>query len=111
MDFVDRTKAAGHGRLFPELRRDSRGYYSKDVQRWFARFLKGRGIEGMGFHNFRHGFADRLRVAGVPKDRRDALGGWADPSIGAHYGDGFSPTMKAEDIARVTYPGLDLSHL
>lgn len=108
LKFVEDARKAGRQRLFPELKQDARGYYSDGFQKWFSRFLDGCGVEGRSFHCFRHTWADRLRDAGVPEDRRNALGGWADSGIGARYGKGFPMRMLAADIACVSYPGLNL---
>lgn len=113
LDFVADARQRGSERLFPELKQDARGYFSDAFQKWFARFLDGRGItqRGVSFHSFRHGWTDRLREAGVPEDRRRALGGWADTGVDAGYGRGFPTKMLAEDIGKVKYPGVDLKFL
>jgi len=113
LDFVASSRAAGQSRLFPELTQDARGYYSDAFQKWFSRFLRSCGAAKAGttFHSFRHGWADRLREAGVPEDRRRALGGWADTGVDAGYGRGFPTKMLAQDIACVAYPGLSWDFL
>ncbi|MHC2001778.1 DUF6538 domain-containing protein [Methylobacterium sp. CM6241] len=113
LDFVADARKASQGRLFPELSADSRGYFSDAFQKWFARFLKSCGAAKASttFHSFRHGWADRLREAGVPEDRRRALGGWADTGVDAGYGRGFPTKMLADDIASVKFSGLSLEHL
>ncbi|GJD44090.1 Tyrosine recombinase XerC [Methylobacterium cerastii] len=113
LSFVASARERGDQRLFPELRQDARGYFSDAFQKWFTRFLASCGAarSGTTFHSFRHGWADRLREAGVPEDRRRALGGWADTGVDAGYGRGFPTKMLAADIAAVRYSGLALSHL
>ena len=110
LDFVAQARLKHQERLFPELSRDARGYYSDAFQKWFSRFLVSCGATGPGksFHCFRHAWADRLREAGVPEDRRRALGGWANTGVDAGYGRGFPTRMLADDIAKVSYPGLAL---
>jgi hypothetical protein len=45
-------------------------------------------------------------------ERVRALGGWAaGGGADAGYGDGLRPSTLAAEIAKVRYPGLDLSHL
>ena len=39
------------------------------------------------------------------------VGGWAETGVDARYGAGFPTSMLAEDIAKIRYPGLDLSPL
>jgi integrase len=113
LDFVAEARSKQRERLFPELTLDARGYYSDAFQKWFSRFLVSCSAIGPGksFHCFRHGWADRLREAGVPEDRRRALGGWANTGVDAGYGRGFPTRMLADDIARVAYPGLEFGFL
>ena len=113
LDFVAAQRKAGHERLFPELPAGALGNYSDPYSKWFARLLTKAGVTSAGavFHSFRHGWRDRLREAGVPRDVADALGGWASQGQGQHYGAGFSARVLAEHIGRVAYPGLDLSRL
>ncbi|WP_342154580.1 DUF6538 domain-containing protein [Methylorubrum sp. SB2] len=113
LNFVADARHRGDERLFPELSRDARGYFSDAFQKWFSRFLDSRDISerGVSFHSFRHGWADRLREAGVPEDRRRALGGWADTGVDAGYGRGFPTKMLSDDISKIAYPGLSLSFL
>lgn len=113
LGFVDEARRQGRVRLFHELSQDARGYFSDAFQKWFSRFLDSRGVaqRGVSFHSFRHGWTDRLREAGVPEDRRRALGGWADTGVDAGYGRGFPTKMLVGDIAKVEYPGLDLGFL
>ncbi|ACL60260.1 site-specific integrase [Methylobacterium nodulans] len=113
VDYVRDLPVEGDGRIFPELQKDTRGYYSDAFQKWFSRFLHSCGAAKTGtkFHSFRHGWADRLREAGVPEDRRRALGGWASTGADAGYGKGFPTRILAEDIAKVEYRGLDLKFL
>lgn len=104
----------GGGELFPELRLDPQGYASNYFSKWFAELQKVAGIrrKGVKFHSFRHNFRDALRQARVPMDRSHALGRWSDGgSVGERYGEGFRPIDLVDDIARVEYPGLDLTHL
>ena len=113
MKFVDERRAAKSDRLFPELKQDTRGYHSDALQKWFSRFLVScdAARKGTTFHSFRHGWADRAREAHIPQDRRKALGGWSETGIDARYGAGFPTRMLADDIAKIRYPGFDLSHL
>lgn len=117
LDYVTDIRAAHPPgtRLFPELTLASTGYASDNFSKWFARFLDGRGIKDRrkAFHSFRHAFRDRLRAAGVPEERAQALGGWAGQGTDKAYGQ--SPVVLAailsEEMAKVSYPELDLSSL
>lgn len=113
LDVVTAQRREGHERLFPELLVGPLGNYSDSYSKWFARLLSKAGVTSKGavFHSFRHGWRDRLREAGVPRDVSDALGGWASQGEGMHYGAGFSARVLAEHIGRVAYPSLDLRAL
>ncbi len=110
---VARQRDAGQARLFPELPTGKLGNHSDPFSKWFARFLEKAGVTSAGavFHSFRHGFRDAMRDAGVPREVADALGGWATAGQGAAYGSGFSARVLAQHTDRISYPGLDLSHL
>ncbi len=112
LDFVQRMRA-GHGLLFPGLRPDRRGYYSDAYQRWFSRHLEKVGAKQprTSFHSTRHNFRDQLREAGIGRDAVLALGGWSAGGTEEVYGSGLRPRTLAREIAKVKYPGLDLSCL
>ena len=113
LDFARQQRDAGHARLFPSLKPDRRGYYSDAFQKWFGRHLKKIGADAprTTFHSTRHNFRDALREAGVGRDAVLALGGWSAGGIEEVYGGGLRPATLAEAVAKVGYPGLDLSHL
>lgn len=112
-DFLTTALEKPEERLFPEVKQDTRGYYSDCFQKWFTRYLnyckvkKPRG----SFHSFRHNFRDAMREANLDVDSVRALGGWKRTSIDEKYGGGHTlPTLK-KAIDQVKYPKLDLSHL
>jgi integrase len=113
LDHVQAMRAGGHDQLFPELRRDRRGSYSGHFQRWANRFLDRAGAKGerQSFHSLRHTFTDALRRAGATGEMIDGLCGWSRGNMRDRYGSGPWITMLAEVMQRVSYPGLDLSHL
>lgn len=68
-------------RLFPEWpQRPSNGKASS-VSQWFTRFRRetlGLDTDGrLVMHSFRHTWATQAKRAGVPRDIRQELGGWA----------------------------------
>lgn len=97
--------------LFPSLR--TRKDASDTASKWFGRFRVSMGLTEPEtvFHSFRHTFRDALREAGVDEERSFRLGGWSKGAVGHRYGSGHSVAALAEAMARVQYPGLDLSHL
>jgi hypothetical protein len=120
LDFVAaRRKDPTSSRLFPELSAGLTGYFSNSFSKWFARFVQsalGRSTQAT-FHSFRHQFRDATRAARLSVESVARLAGWesGDPSQRRQvfeYGGGEELLrMLAEDIAKVRYPGLSLSHL
>ena len=114
LTYVAKMKRAGSVRLFPELPKGKRGYYSDPFQKWFSRFLISISAKTRktSFHSFRHCFRDVLRDADMSTERVRVLGGWT-PKGGAEeiYGAGHRASTLAKEIEKVRYPGLDLSHL
>jgi len=47
----------------------------------------------------------------VSRDATLAMGGWKSGGTEELYGGGLRPATLAREIAKVHYPGLDLSHL
>ncbi len=112
--YVEAQRSAGDVRLFPELKQDRRGYYSDPFQKWFSRFLNKAGAKRprTSFHSLRHCFRDALREGDVSREAVLALGGWAGSGVADQiYGGGLRASSLAREIAKIRYPGLDLSHL
>jgi integrase len=120
MEFVqERKRDASSPRLFPDLTAGHKGYFSDAFSKWFTRFVKLTlgGTCGATMHSLRHQFRDATRAARLPSETVARLAGWEDGEGPAsrqmnHYGrgPGYLRTL-AEDLAKVEYPGLDLSHL
>ncbi len=102
-------------RLFPDNPRGANGYYSSPFGKWFGRFVErtlGATCKAT-FHSFRHLFRDAMRDAELSIDDAEALGGWKESERSAEslYGSGPSLQRLRQQIAKVNYPGLDLTHL
>src|SRR5262249_41100229 len=120
LDFVaTRQKDCSSPRLFPELRAGKTGYFSNPFSKWFGRFVEtvlSRSTDAT-FHSFRHQFRDATRAARLSVESVARLAGWETGDPNQHrqvfeYGGGEELLrVLAEDIARVEYPGLSLSHL
>lgn len=114
-----RRKEGGAGApLFPLMQPGSRGGYAEGWSKWFGRYLRSIGITNTGrvFHSFRHSFKDAARAAGVGEDINDALTGHSGGGVGRQYGSKsmvrrFGLSQLHQAVAKVEYPGLDLSHL
>jgi integrase len=113
LDHAQAMRAAGHDRLFPELPRDRRGSYSGHFQRWANRFLDRAGAKGerQSFHSLRHTSTDALRRAEATGEVIDGILRWSRGNMRDRYGSGPWIMMLAEVMQRLSYPGLDLSHL
>lgn len=114
LEYVEARRATGETRLFPDLPVGVGGYVSNPFSQWFRRFIvkAGAAKDGTSFHSFRHTYRDALREADISTQRARALGGWSDGGgADALYGDGLRPSTLAAEIAKVSFPGLDLTHL
>jgi integrase len=112
LDHVERRRASGGGPLFPDLKPDNHGVQTGNFSKWWGRHARRRGIEDRRktFHSFRHGFKQAIREAGVGEEVHDALTGHSGGGVGRTYG-GYPLGLKAGAIAKVKYPGLDLSSM
>ncbi|MBT5245052.1 MAG: tyrosine-type recombinase/integrase [Rhodospirillaceae bacterium] len=114
INFVKGQREAEEKRLFSELTKGRKGYYSDPFQKWFRRFLDKTGALApkTSFHSFRHNFCDAMREADIPEERQDALGGWeSSGSTRKVYGSKFTPATLHSEISKVKYRGLSLSRL
>jgi integrase len=113
-EYVEARRKSGGPLLFPECAPNSRGQVGSKLSTWFTAVIRGHGLTGkaLGMHSFRHGFEDRIREAGM-----DGAGvalrltGRTQGGSAQAYGDGTSTRALAAAIERITYPGLNLSHL
>jgi integrase len=121
IEFVERIRQehGGDARLFPLLTPGPRGGFGEAWSKWFGRYIRQLGItnKALVFHSFRHGFKDALRAAGVSEDVNDALTGHAGAgTVGRSYGakdmlKRFGLPILNGAVAKVCYPGFDLSRL
>lgn len=102
LDYVEKVRSKGNGRLFPRLRHEENTGYARPVERWFNGTLKRRiGLAQDGkatFHSLRHSLTMLLRSAEVPEPRISAiLGHEHETTTTAVYGGGFPmQLLKAE---------------
>jgi len=108
VDYHSEQKKRGTERLFPDLKRDSRGYYSDGFQKWFSRLLEKQSAsaERTSFHSFRHNWRDAMRNAGVPQERVRLIGGWKRTATDEHYGSNLPLQEVRIEIAKITYAGV-----
>lgn len=118
LGFVDLAKAkqkAKAERLFSGLKKDVYGNWaSYSLKRFRDTFLKGAISVGpkQTFYSFRHSFRDALRRSEAGPDTLKALGGWSQGTVTSdNYGDKSDPDLHVDAMAKVSYPGLDLTYL
>lgn len=113
LEYVEERRRAGDERLFPDLRPSVTGQVTGNWSKWWGRYTDGLRITDPRkvFHSFRHAFKDACRAAEITEEVHDALTGHTTPSVGRKYGGGVPLQVLAEAVAKVSYKGLDLSHL
>lgn len=111
LTYVEKRRKAGKSRLFdasPARNYDSFGKWFND------RFLKSIKVKTprLVFHSFRHNFEQAMLEAIPDYALRWQLTGRTDSHSSAEYrGKGYSIATRAEAVAKIVYPGLDLSRL
>ncbi len=113
LDYVEERRLQDDSRLFPELRPDDHGQVTGNWSRWWGRYARRNGLTDVRkvFHSFRHTFKSACREAALGKEIHDAITGHSSGDVGDAYGEGYPVSVLGYEIAKVSYPGLDLSHL
>jgi integrase len=97
------------GRLFPNLRPDSKGFHGANFGRRWTAYLRDTvklNSPARPSHGFRHTFITACRDVGIPEEVRDAITGHsAGGKVSRDYGE-MPLTRMAEEIRR--YPGVPL---
>lgn len=113
LGFLQYVKEFDSGRLFPRVV-SSVDKLTAPFSKWWGNYARKHGITDKRkvFHSFRHAAKDALREGGVEEQISDAITGHAALTEGRKYGSqGVPITRLAEGVAKLTYPGLELSHL
>lgn len=109
------SRRQGGERLFPEMRVSSwDGKLSSNYSTKFRRFLEKLEIKRKrnAFHSFRHNFEDACKKSRVDRHAMFALQGHKETGMAGVYGDGdYGLKLLNEELQKVNYDGLDLSHL
>jgi len=113
MDYVDSLRKQKKRRLCYDLRQNKEGYYSAQFSKWFADFLDNIGAKKnkTSFHSFRHNFRTAMANAGLSYDAITSLGGWSSGTVESGYLGDMEAQNLYNQIQKIQYPGLDLSHL
>lgn len=106
---VERLRRAGHDRLFPYMRIDSKAGTGNAVSKAFSYYLDALGITArrengiVGFHSLRKNVVQSLQAANLPAERRRAFVGHetGEDVHEAHY---MRPWTPAE--LKTLFPGL-----
>ncbi|MHA7882574.1 DUF6538 domain-containing protein [Nitratireductor rhodophyticola] len=114
--YRDAMEAAGHTRLFPEAKRNSRGQMIAEFSREFGRYLtrlKMKDGRGLSLYSFRHGAADALRRAGHLDQEFGFILGHTSATMTGRYGILPQGMLKqrVELVNSIAYPGLKIDHL
>jgi len=116
IEHVESRKEKGQARLFPEIKRDTRGFYSGAPSAFLNKYFKKIGVKtdrSVNVHSFRHGIADAFRRGGYLDEQFGALLGHVKGSTTGRYG--ILPEGALADRVKminvVEYPSLNLSHL
>jgi integrase len=90
LGYVERLRAKGETRLFPELKPNKYGECGPRAGKWFQRYRKRCGIQGADskkcFHSFRHNVVDFLKQKGTPPEFIHAIVGHEDKIAHGTYG-------------------------
>jgi integrase len=113
MDFVaDRKSPDG---LLLSVEPDRDGNHARYALKRFNEAYLPEAISlsaKQAFYSFRHSFADALRRSNAAPHIMRAFGGWSDGAkVFDGYGDKYDPDHTVAHMAKINFPGLDLSHL
>jgi integrase len=90
MGFLDyHARANDGGSLFPEIKRDARGFISGNPSSFFNDYFRDIGVKldkTQNFHSFRHGMADAFRAAGYLDEQFNMLLGHTKATTTGRYG-------------------------
>ena len=110
--FIEKQKANGETRLFPELQRNKRGQIAATFSRKWGKYLSAINIKqdsSLNFHSFRHTFTDELRRAGHNDNEIGILLGHSQHSTTSRYGVEAQGTIeqRVKIIKSIKYEGFE----
>lgn len=115
--FAEARRKGGNGsRLFPGLKTNKYGNFAWYPTKRFNEVFLPAEISldtRQSLYSLRHNVRDALRRAKAPAETLLAVTGWSPTgkAVSDNYGDPGNPDIHAEYVAKIAYPGLDLSFL
>jgi integrase len=111
LDYVEKRRSANKKVLFDADPGNSSNY--DPFGKWFSRFLDTLGLDSkrLVFHSFRHTFEQAMLDAQIDFRYACFLGGRTLDHSSSHYVTRPPAQSLLAELSKVSYPGLDLSHL
>jgi integrase len=107
LGYIERLRAKGETRLFPELRANKYGEHGPIAGKWFARYRQGRGVGDVDgkkcFHSFRHNVVDFLKQKGTPPEFIHAIVGHEDKVAHGTYGRRYQATSLKPYVDQIEF--------
>jgi len=105
--YINQLKLIKETRLFPELKKNKNGSYSRRPSDWFREYRKEQGVHNRSkkvFHSFRHTVIDHLKQKKVTKEIIAAIVGHGEESVTfGVYGSKYKPEVLEEYIEMLDY--------
>lgn len=110
LQYHDEMRTLGEQRLFPQLKRDSRGFFGS-ASKFFNKYFKAIGVKvdkKLNFHSLRHSIADAFRRGGYVDEQFNVLLGHTEETTTGIYGilPPVTLNQRVEMIEAVRYSGL-----
>jgi integrase len=89
VEYHAKIAANGEAQLFPQLKPDTRGFFSGEPSAFFNDYFRQIGVKvdkRVNFHSFRHGIADAFRSAGYMDEQFNMLLGHTKKTTTGKYG-------------------------
>lgn len=109
LDYVERLRATGAMRVFPDLRPDRDGVLTASWSKWFGRWLRKEARildRRITFHSFRHSFKHYARQLGLAPDVQNEITGHETGDVANSYGGLSYPLLPlVQAMERYRVPG------
>lgn len=86
LQYYAEMRARGEQRLFPQLKRDSRGFFGS-ASKFFNKYFKAIGVKvdkKLNFHSLRHSISDAFRRGGYVDEQFNVLLGHTEETTGIY---------------------------